>query len=137
MAAALDIATILAAVSGFGTIGTDIFHGQGLTDTPDAQVACTTYGSSPPDLAMTSTVGSAVTERPRVQVVARGELNDGGGAAAIAKAQAAWNALQNYSGTVNGTNYLYIACLQSPFYMGKDEQGRPRFGFNVEAIHAS
>lgn len=137
MAAAEDIATILAAVSGFGTIGTDVFHRLGLTDTPDAQVACTTYGSAPPDLTMTATVGSAVTERPRVQIVARGEMVSGGAAAAEAKAQAAWNALQNYKGTVNGTNYLYVACLQSPFYMGKDEQGRPKFGFNVEAIHAS
>lgn len=136
MAADKDIATILVNAS-VGTLGTDLFYGQGLSDTPDAQGACTSYGSAPPDLAMTATVGSAITQRPRVQVVFRGALTDGGGDAAMAKAVSAWNALQNYKATVNGTNYLYVTCLQSPFYMGKDEQGRPRYGFNVEAIRAS
>lgn len=136
MPADKDIATILQ-TAGVVTIGTDFFWGQGFTDTPDIQGHATVYGSAPPDLVMTSTVGSAVTERPRAQVAFRGELSDGGGEAARTKAQSAWNALQNYKGTVNGTNYLYITCLQSPFYMGKDEQGRPRYGFNVEAIHAS
>lgn len=136
MPADKDIATILQ-TAGVGTIGTNLFWGQGLTDTPDAQGACTVYGSAPPDLVMTATVGSAVTERPRVQVVFRGALSDGGGLAAFNKARDAWDNLQNYKGTVNSVNYLYITCLQSPFYMGKDEQGRPLYGFNVEAIHAS
>ena len=132
MGAAKDIATIIADATDF-TIGTDLFYGRSLTDTPDTQIATATYGSFPPDLAMTSTVGSAITERPRVQVVSRALAYD----TAEANAQSAWNALQNYKGTVNGTNYLFTTCLQSPFFMGLDDNNRVKVGFNVEAVFAS
>lgn len=122
-----DVATILDAAMSL-TIGTDLFWGRGLMDTPDTQVSVQVYGGFAPMLAMTSSVGSAVAERPRCQIMSRAAAY----ATAESNAQAAWNALQNYKGTVNGTVYLNISSVQSPFWMGIDAQNRCLMGFNVD-----
>lgn len=129
MGLAADIAAVIDAGSSL-TLGTDLFAGRGLSDTPDTQVAFVVYGSGPPDLAMTATLGSAVAERPHFQVLSRAATY----ATAETNAKAAWDALQNYKGTQGGTTFLYITCPQSPFYLKLDDQNRVILAFNAEAV---
>ena len=133
MSAAKDVATILdTALSGF-TVGTNLFWGRGLTDTPDTQIGVVTYAGGPPELAMTGDVGSAIAEMARVQVVSRAAAYQ----TAEDNAQLAWNALQNYKGTVNGNTILFVTCLQSPFSLGPDGRNLMQVAFNVEVWTAS
>lgn len=127
MPIAEDLATILQTAS-VGTLGDTLFWGRGLTDTPDAQVAVQAYGGMAPVRAMTATVGSVAAERPRCQVVSRALEHS----TAETTARSAWTALTNYKGTVNGTVILDVSPVQSPFYIGPDDQGRSLVAFNVD-----
>jgi hypothetical protein len=132
MSVALDIATVLDSAMAL-TVGTNLFYGRRLSDTPDTQVAVQVYGGLAPARTMTATVGSVIAERPRCQVVSRAADY----ATAETNAQLAWDALQNYKGTVNGNVYLDMTCLQSPFWMGTDGMNRCLMGFNVDIYLSS
>jgi hypothetical protein len=117
---------------GCGTLGTDLFRGQ-MPPTPDAAVCLYETGGVAPIYSMGNTAGQAVVERPRVQVVVRGEQY--GYEAARAIAQKAWLLLDKLpSRTINATRYLWGSCAQSPFLMQVDEQGRPWLAFNADLM---
>lgn len=79
-------------------------------------------------------------ERPRVQIMTRSTGSVGGaGLASSTKARAisdvAWRAMikvanRNLPTSTSGSYYLRVEPLQSPAFMGRDESGRTRIGFN-------
>ena len=112
-----EIGAFLAA-GGIGTVGTTIFLGSS-PDTPDACVTVYEYGGLPPE----HTLGTDnVIERPRVQVVARGALNDY--AAARSKAKDIFNVMKGGLQTLSGIRYLRIEPVDSPFVLRLDETTR-------------
>lgn len=114
--------------AGVGTAGTDLFIGRGLPDTPDACVAVECYGGEQPIDTFGQAVGTAAIQRPRIQVAARAKTFT----AAETKAKAAYAALHNFNGTLNGTRYLRIAALQDVFKMRVDKNNRIVCGANFE-----
>jgi len=113
--------------AGVGTKGVDLFKimDPGRPDT--AVIVYATQGVAPMD-AMGSR--AVVVEQPTVHVLIRGAT----GALAEAKANAVLRALHKFSGTINTTRYLFIRALQSPFDVGPDEKGRPRYVVNFRAV---
>lgn len=117
---------------GVGTLGTDLFLGQ-LPPMPDAAVCVYETGGVAPIYSMGNVAGRAVVERPRVQVVVRGAQYEYESARAIA--QKAWLLIDKLpTRTVNATRYLWGSCVQSPFLMQVDEQGRPWVAFNADVM---
>lgn len=131
MASVLDEMTTYLAAQGVGTVGTDLFAGL-LPDTPDACVALLETGGMPAAHTVGGGgAGSAVFERPSIQVICRGAKHDY--AAARAKAGTAFTKLDGLANTtLSGTRYLSIFAAQPPFLIGRDENERPLVGFNVE-----
>ena len=119
-----DLATRLVS-QGVGTLGTDLFGG-GLPSVPVNCLALIEYAGEEPRLKAPGEV--ALDERPRVQVIARGKSYR----LAEEKARAAYEAIQCAMTTINGTLYLRIDALQTPFYLKNDENGNTLFVFNVQ-----
>lgn len=119
---------------GLGTVGTDLFKAY-LPEQPDAAMVISETGGTSPYRAMRSVAGGAVAERPRIQVMARAAEFDY--AAARLKIN---NVMARLDGagdlTLNGVRYLWIAAVQSPFPMGRDDQGRVRIGINFDVVKA-
>lgn len=120
---------------GIGTVGTDLFLGT-LPTAPDNAVAIYETGGLGAIHAMNPNAGQAKVERPRIQVVSRGGANSYEAARAVA--QKAWLLLDGLpTRTINGTQYHWGACVQSPFLMGRDEPAnRPLIAFNVDLVKA-
>ena len=119
---------------GIGTVGSTLFKGV-LPDTPDA---CVAVLESPAMLGPVRTrkgsLGVPVTERPRVQVLARATSYQ----AARNKAVDALAAL-DWLGpvTLNSVAYQQVEALQRPpFPYAVDANGRQVFAFNVEVTKA-
>lgn len=113
---------------GVATKGTNLFKsidpGQ-----PDTAVVLYEYSGLPP----VDTMGASLTttlEQPSLHVLIRGVNYD----AAVTKAKAVFQALHKMSGSINGTRYLYVRAMQSPFDVGPDERGRPRLVCNFRAM---
>jgi len=113
---------------GVATKGTNLFKSID-PGTPDTAVILYEYaGLTPMD-----TMGVALTntiERPNLHILIRGVDY----AAAASKASAVFRAVHKLSGSINGTRYLYMHALQSPFDVGPDERGRPRMVCNFRAM---
>ncbi len=115
---------------GGGTQGADLFL-NGLPADPDAAVAIQEYSGEAPGL-VHGTAGVS-EERRRFQLLARAVTL----AAAVAKAQAAHALLcQVHNTTLSGTWYVGIYPLQSPFPLGRDENGRARVVCNYRVEKA-
>ena len=87
--------------------------------------------------AMAAGPGSALLERPRMQVVTRAKRSQ-------TARQLMHNIFQRLDGlsdtTINGTRYLLISAVSSPAQMGLDGSTRPRFVCNfdiVKKLHTS
>lgn len=115
---------------GVGTLGVDLFLA-GLPDEPAAAVALTEYGGEQPTFAHGAP--GVNTERRRFQLVARAETES----AARAKAEqvnAVLVGIRNQA--LSGTWYLGVYPLQSPFPLGADGNGRPRYVCNYQVEKA-
>lgn len=103
-----DIATYLQ-TGGVGTVGTDLFKGE-LPPDPDNCVAIYEYAGQPPFV-------SVDIDRPGLQVRVRNK----GYAQARAKIDQIYLLLHALANTtINGTRYLIVRAVQSPFSMGRD-----------------
>lgn len=72
-------------------------------------------------------------DRPRLQLVARGDVNDYvSGRALIDAAYAACAAVQ--ASTLSGTLYHALEPEHPPIYAGEDKNKRPVFVLNVQAV---
>lgn len=120
---------------GIGTPGTTMFRGF-LPDSPDEALALYETGGQAPVHAMTPgpTVGGAgvaVIEQPRVQVVCRAPSYDYD--TARATAHSVFKLLDGMPArTINTTEYLWAAAVQSPFLMGRDQAGRVLIATNYD-----
>lgn len=125
-----ELATYLAA-QGLGlTVGTNLYKSD-LPPTPDACVALLETGGLPAAHTMSGGAGSAVYERPTVQVICRAGAQDY--ATARATAQDVHDALDGLSDTdLSGVRYISIRAIQPPFELGLDERARPLVGLNVQ-----
>lgn len=122
-----DLADYLS-TNAVGTVGTNIFKST-LPSTPDAIVALFKTGGPSPVNLMGAGPGTAIVERPHVQVLARDTRPD----AAEKKAQDVWNLLDALGDkTINGIRYLSVFALQTPFYLQTDESNRKVFACNYE-----
>ena len=117
-----------------GSVASTIYAGH-MPAVPDAAVCVYETGGVAPVHGMGNVPGRAKFERPRIQVVSRGEAL--GYQDARATAQAAFLLLDGMpQREINGTRYLWGAAVQSPFLMGMDEQARPLIAFNVDIVRA-
>lgn len=106
-----------------GTVGTDIFKGA-LPASPDTALAVVETGGFPPDLA-------AAVDHPTFQVMCRSPDY----ATARNKAQAAYTALHGLTETaLSGRRYLLIRAMQSPTYIGVDQNGWHLISTNYAAM---
>jgi len=108
---------------GVGTAGTDLFL-SGLPDAPDTALAILETGGFEPDLA-------APMDNPTFQIMSRA----GDYFVARTRAKAAYDALHGLAETVlSGRRYLLIRAMQSPTYIGVDQNGRHLIATNYAAI---
>jgi len=125
----VDIGTYLAA-QGVGTQGTDLFRGS-LPDAPDLCMAVVPTGGLGSIMTMTATLAGLAPERPRVQILTRSPVQDQ--PAGLARAELAYGKLHNARFTgVSGIRYLLLEALQKPHVVGRDENNRHLFSFNVQ-----
>lgn len=112
--------------------GTALFAGM-MLDKPDAAVCVYETGGTMPYRAMRGAPGLTVAERPRIQVVARGAVLDY--KTPRLKLNDIFKLLDGLGDrSINGTRYLWVAAVQSPFPMGKDENSRPLIAVNFEIV---
>ena len=111
------------------TAGTDLFEGPA-PESPANCIAVAHYDSMEAQDRIMS--GSLVNQQAvwpvMVQVMARNTSK----ATAEARARAAFDVLDNYSGTLSGVTYHSIEADGEPFNLGKDENERWRFVFNLK-----
>lgn len=101
-----------------------------LPSTPDSVLALFETGGPAPIHAMAKGPGTAVVERPHVQVLSRDTRAD----TARHIAQQATALLDALERTVNGVRYLSVYAIQSPFFMQRDETGRVLYAVNFEVL---
>lgn len=119
MALLLDELGTYLQTNGIGTQGTDLFLGS-LPDRPDAAVAVLEYGGLAPEHTMGANTAPDF-ERPRVQVLSR----HADYTTARQKAEDAYRLLDKLTATsLSSTLYLRIAALQSPTWLGQDQNNR-------------
>ena len=131
----LDILATYLAAQGAGTVKTSVAQPavpwliyKGGTPPGDRSdiITLTMYPGGPPIEVMGSGTAGVIAEEPRVQVTAR-NLDY---SVAMAKAEALWTVLHNYSGTVSGVRILRIACNTQPYPIGRDDATRFIIGFS-------
>ena len=125
MGAPEELAARLVA-QGVGTaVGTDVFHNQ-TPATPDTAIVVRPTGG----LDSLGTFGDVDNvQRPTVQILSRADKTS----TAIANARAARAALHGFSGTLSGTEYRWIKCMESePRKLSDDPERRARFVFNFQ-----
>lgn len=128
--AILDEVATLLQTAGVGTVGSTIFKHALPLDHPATD-------ASPPIIGLIEVPGLSPVrahdskwEQPVLQVAVRGA--PAGYAAARAKAQDAWNALDGVTNqALSGVQYLSIEALQSPFFLRTDDLGRPVIVFSI------
>ena len=125
-----DVADVLSS-GGVGTVGTSLFKGM-LPSTPDSAVALYETGGPAPVHGMARGPGSALVERPHVQLLSRAARADG----AKKTAQDASRLLDALNRSVNGVRYLTVYAIQSPFFLETDEAGRAVYAVNFEVLKA-
>lgn len=100
---------------GVGTPGTDLFKST-MPPKPDVCLVVREVGGGPP----TRMMGRVACENPEFQVFARATTYD----AARDLIWKVFNALDNFSGSINSNRYLWISANQSPSYVTQDENNR-------------
>jgi hypothetical protein len=136
-----DLLTYLAAQSTALTVRSGSGGNLSISHMPDSpDTAVTIYetpGASP--IYVMSTSGSSALrafEQPRVQVISRSSSYQ----TARTNADTVFDILDGYVGTLptaTGTSYLQITAVQSPFSLGRDENGRYEISCNYEAWRVS
>lgn len=117
--------------AGVGQVSTTLFKGMIPLAGPDALVALIEVPGMPP----VHSHDEQRYEQPVIQVVVRGAQH--AYAPARATADHAWNALDGVANAVlSGTVYLWIAALQSPFFLRQDELNRPYIVFSIRCARA-
>lgn len=107
---------------------TNVFKGV-LPESPDACVALLETGGLPSRHTMSGGPGSAITERPGVQVLVRGAARDY--QEPRTRARTVFNRLDGTANTdLSGVRYLSIFAEQSPFLVDRDANERVVIGFN-------
>jgi len=112
--------------------GALVYVGGYLQETPDAIVAIMNPEPGLENLdTMGTSIGTINIERPIFQVRARAGQND-----FLTSMQNAWTvyrAVHNtVDATINGTRYLMIEAVQTPYTLGADESGRWINGFSLQ-----
>lgn len=132
-----DVADYLS-TQGIGTVGSTgdwgIFKSL-MPPEPNRCVALFETGGTAPYRAMSASAGSVPAERPRVQVVVRGNAFDY--EQARSKANDIFKKLDQLGDvTINSVRYLWVAGAQSPFGIGVDENNRPEVVCNYDVVKA-
>jgi hypothetical protein len=123
-----DIADVLSS-GGLGTVGTTIFKGI-LPSTPDVAISLYETGGGPNVHAMAAGPGTALAERPHLQVVCRHPRTDG----AKQAAQRTVQLLDALSRSINGIAYRSVYALQAPFFLQTDAGDRVEYAVNFEIV---
>jgi hypothetical protein len=123
--AVLDDLVLRLEQQGIGTRATDLFYHQ-LPESPDACVMVRELTGRQPY----RTMRGVSLEHPIVQMTVRGV----GYATTRAKALAAWQALDGFSGTLNGTRYAFVEALHNVAGLGDDENGRCLFSCSFSVV---
>jgi hypothetical protein len=106
--------------------------GYELPDMPNDAMAVQEYAGARPW--HVKGVQAAEIENPRFQILVRsGARNYVGGRQLI---EDAYTFLDGFSGVLSGVEYVSIRAIQSPFPLGRDENGRWRFACNFEVLKA-
>lgn len=121
-----DLADVISS-GGVGVTGVTLFKGT-MPSTPDAVVALYETGGPAPVHAMAKGPGTALVERPHVQILARDFRPD----SAKKTLQDATRLLDALNRTINGVTYLSVFAMQSPFFLDLDETLRYRYAVNFE-----
>lgn len=130
-----DIADYLSSGStgALGVVGTEIFKGLIPAEAKDAITVVYETGGQAPVHAMGAGPGTAVFERPRVQVVCRASEYDY--ESARTRAQVVFEKLDAMpTRSINGVTYKWGAAVQSPFMMGRDANKRPLVACNYDIV---
>ena len=129
-----DIATRLEA-SGLGlTTGTNLFKSI-LPDAPDVATSIFEWGGMGTIKTMIAGPGQAVVEEPSFQIQCRGareNIVSGAYSTARTLANNIMKALDGYVGTINSTKYFWIEVTASPYFLKRDENGRPYIAIDFD-----
>ena len=109
--------------------GTDpvVFY-ERLPPDPDYCLALIERGGTAPDMGFG--IAGIQFEHPSVQVIARGVKDDAQTPRTLI--ESAFTKLAEIKAeALSGTNYLLVEPMQSPTDLTADENGRPRYSFNV------
>ena len=115
--------------AGHGVTGTDLFKSM-MPSRPDAVISVTHYGGLEPVRGMAASAGKALAQIDRVQVIVRNPRYED----AAKLAQDVWFTLDGASRAINGVQYRWISALQSPFFLGRDENNRTLVACNYECV---
>ena len=115
--------------AGHGVTGTDLFKSM-LPSRPDAVIGLIHYGGLEPVRGMAGSAGQALAQIERVQVIVRNPRYED----AAKLAQDVWFTLDGASRAINGVQYQWISALQSPFFLGRDENNRSLVACNFECV---
>jgi hypothetical protein len=108
--------------------GTDLFRWS-MPDQPDDCIALYEYGGDPP--MRTHDAPSIAYEQPRVQIVVRGATASAG----RQRIEGIYRTLAGIKNTaLSGTKYLSVEPIQQPFLLRRDQNDRPTFAFNCQAV---
>ena len=130
------VATYLEGSSLGLTVGTNLFKSR-LPDSPDLAVAIFEWGGMQNEKTFANAPGMAILERPTFQVLVRApreNVTPNAYSTARALAESIYRKLDGYSGTLSGTAYKAIFCESNPYYLKTDDNLRPHFGIDFEAI---
>ncbi len=126
----LDELSAYLAAAGHGTRGTDLFEGV-LPDTPDTLLALFEAPGGPPVHTMSGGAGSAILQRPAVQLLGRAGRQDYD--AARLKVAAAANALDGLANVdLGGVRYVSIFKLNEPHLVERDATERVVIGCDLQ-----
>lgn len=108
------------------------FVGGYLQDGDDTVVAVMAPETGEENLeTMGVSIGTITIERPIVHIRSRGTQNNF--LVANDNAWIVYRAIHNtINATINGTRYLMIEAIQTPYTLGSDENGRWIVGFNLQ-----
>src|SRR3990167_10195301 len=101
---------------GVAVTGTDLFKSV-MPKGPDEMLGLFLTGGADPVHGMGPGPGGALAERPHVQVLGRANRPDD----ALFLVRKAAQALDKFSGTINGVVYRSIFAQQDPFFVYQDE----------------
>ncbi len=102
-----------------------------MPSTPDELLVLLQTAGGPLERAMSASAGTALIERPHVQLRARAARPD----TAHKRAQDAYHALDHLGPVaINGVLYHWIEALQAPFFLEEDNAGRHLYVVNFEIL---